>query len=173
MSLEVEMYNSTIYVNKKKFIFTAKLQCKYVNSYHINNVVVWFNMGPFFQGWGSCIYKIKNRPQFFFFSHSTHSLEKKVFYKHYGFKTFMNYWYFYSFTWFLTYENHLLKWKKKWQIQINIWDHHKLFFTSAITWHDIQQLSINLPEFTQFVQLNWQNNSCNLCKKLHNRSQKE
>ena len=30
---------------------------------------------------------------------------------------------------------------------------------SAITWHDIQQLSINLPEFTQFVQLmNWQNN---------------
>ena len=32
---------------------------------------------------------------------------------------------------------------------------------SAITWHDIQQLSINLPEFIQFVQLmNWQNNSC-------------
>jgi hypothetical protein len=35
------------------------------------------------------------------------------------------------------------------------------FFISAITWHDIQQLSIDLPEFTQFVQLvNWQNNSC-------------
>ena len=34
------------------------------------------------------------------------------------------------------------------------------FFISAITWHDIQKLSINLPEFTQFVQLmNWQNNS--------------
>ena len=27
------------------------------------------------------------------------------------------------------------------------------FFISAITCHDIQQLSINLPEFTQFVQL--------------------
>ena len=24
-----------------------------------------------------------------------------------------------------------------------------MFFISAITWHDIQQLSINLPEFTQ------------------------
>ena len=29
---------------------------------------------------------------------------------------------------------------------------------SAITWDDIQQLSINLPEFTQLM--NWQNNSC-------------
>ena len=27
------------------------------------------------------------------------------------------------------------------------------FFISAITWQDIQQLSINLPEFTRFVQL--------------------
>ena len=35
------------------------------------------------------------------------------------------------------------------------------FFISAITW---QQLSINLPEFTQFVQLmKRQNNSCYLC----------
>ena len=34
------------------------------------------------------------------------------------------------------------------------------FHISHITWHDIQQLSINLPEFTQFVQLmNWKNNS--------------
>ena len=34
------------------------------------------------------------------------------------------------------------------------------FFIPAITWHDIQQLSINLPEFTKVVQLmNWQNNS--------------
>ena len=33
-------------------------------------------------------------------------------------------------------------------------------FVSTITWHDIQQLSINLPEFTQIFQLmNWQNNS--------------
>ena len=31
------------------------------------------------------------------------------------------------------------------------------FFKSAISWHDIQQLSMNLPEFTKFVQLmNWQ-----------------
>ena len=36
-----------------------------------------------------------------------------------------------------------------------------VFSISAITWHDIQQLSTNLPEFTQFVQLmNWQNDSC-------------
>ena len=34
------------------------------------------------------------------------------------------------------------------------------FSISAITWHDIQQLSINLPEFTQFVQLMNRNNSC-------------
>ena len=35
------------------------------------------------------------------------------------------------------------------------------FFITAITWHDIQQFSLNLPEFTRFVQLmNWQNNSC-------------
>ena len=41
------------------------------------------------------------------------------------------------------------------------------FFISAITWHDIQQLSINLPEFTQFVQLmNWQNNSCKFVQKI-------
>ena len=34
------------------------------------------------------------------------------------------------------------------------------FFISGITCHDIQQLSINLPEFTQFLQLmNWLNNS--------------
>ena len=80
----------------KEIIFAEKnhIHCKIavqINSYHINNVVVWFNMGPFFQGWCSCIYKIKNRSQFFFSSHSTHSGEKKVFYKHYGFKTFMNY----------------------------------------------------------------------------------
>ena len=38
---------------------------------------------------------------------------------------------------------------------------------SAITWHDIQQLSMNLPEFTQFVQLmNWQNNSCKFVQKI-------
>ena len=37
------------------------------------------------------------------------------------------------------------------------------FFILAITWHDIQQLSMNLPEFIQFVQLmNLQNNSCKL-----------
>ena len=37
------------------------------------------------------------------------------------------------------------------------------FSISAKTWHDIQQLSINLPGFTQFVQhqlMNWQGNSC-------------
>ena len=35
------------------------------------------------------------------------------------------------------------------------------FFISAITWHDIQQLSIKLPEFTQFVQfMKRQNNPC-------------
>ena len=35
------------------------------------------------------------------------------------------------------------------------------FFISAITWHDIQQLSINLLEFTLFVQLlNCQNDLC-------------
>ena len=41
------------------------------------------------------------------------------------------------------------------------------FSISAITWHDIQQLSINLPKFAQFVQLmNWQNNSCKLVEKI-------
>ena len=35
-----------------------------------------------------------------------------------------------------------------------------------MTSHDIQQLSMNLPEFTQFVHVD-------LCKKLRNRSQKE
>ena len=36
------------------------------------------------------------------------------------------------------------------------------FFIWAITWHDIQKFSINLPEFTQFVQLiKWQNYSFN------------
>ena len=38
---------------------------------------------------------------------------------------------------------------------------------SVITWHDIQELSINLPEFTQFVQpMNWQNTSCNYVEKI-------
>ena len=47
------------------------------------------------------------------------------------------------------------------------------FSISDITWHGIQQLSINLPEFTHFGQLmNWQNNFANLCKKLRNRSKK-
>ena len=41
------------------------------------------------------------------------------------------------------------------------------FHISHITWHDIQQLSINLPEFTQFVQLvNWQNNSCKFVQRI-------
>ena len=44
------------------------------------------------------------------------------------------------------------------QVQVNNYEIDvNFFFISAITWHDIQQLSINLPEFTQFVQLmNWQ-----------------
>ena len=34
-------------------------------------------------------------------------------------------------------------------------------FSHIITWHDIQQLCINLPEITRFVQLmNWQTNPC-------------
>ena len=38
---------------------------------------------------------------------------------------------------------------------------------SAITWHDIQQLSTNLTEFTQFVQLmNWQNSKCKFVYKF-------
>ena len=46
-------------------------------------------------------------------------------------------------------------------VQINNYEIVVFFpYLSAITWHDIQQLFINLPKFTQFVQLmNWQNNS--------------
>ena len=42
-----------------------------------------------------------------------------------------------------------------------------MFSISAITWHDIQQLSINLPQFTHFFQLmNCQNISCKFVKKF-------
>ena len=46
------------------------------------------------------------------------------------------------------------------------------FFISAIKWHVIQQLSINLPEFTHYL---WTDKTIhvNLCKWLRNRSQKE
>ena len=38
------------------------------------------------------------------------------------------------------------------KIQVNYYEIFVIFFfISAITWHDIQQLSINLQEFTQFV----------------------
>ena len=48
------------------------------------------------------------------------------------------------------------------------------FFISTITWHNIQQLSINLLAFNQLVQLMiWQKIHANLCNKLRNRSQKE
>ena len=41
------------------------------------------------------------------------------------------------------------------------------FSISAITWQDIQQLSLNLPGFTHFVPLmNWQNNSCKFVWKI-------
>ena len=48
------------------------------------------------------------------------------------------------------------------QVQVNNYEIDvNFFFISAITWHDIQQLSINLPEFTKFFQLmNWRNNTC-------------
>ena len=37
-----------------------------------------------------------------------------------------------------------------------LWDRCKPLFIQAITWHDIvQQMSINLPEFPQFVHLIW------------------
>jgi hypothetical protein len=41
----------------------------------------------------------------------------------------------------------------------NIYEIDGIFFVQAINWHVIvQQLSVNLPEFTQLVQLiNWQN----------------
>ena len=60
-------------------------------------------------------------------------------------------------SWTLTY----FFWKIGKKIQVNNYEIVvTFFFISAITWHDIQQLSINLPGFTQFVQLiNWQNNS--------------
>ena len=56
-----------------------------------------------------------------------------------------------------------------------LWDRHKLFFISSITWHDIQQLSIkicqNLPNLFNL----WTDKTIhvNLCRKLHNRCQKE
>ena len=44
---------------------------------------------------------------------------------------------------------------------------YEIVVISAITWNDIQQLSISLPEFTHFVQLkNWQNYSVNLFLKI-------
>ena len=42
-------------------------------------------------------------------------------------------------------------------IQVNNYEIVINFFILAITWHDFQQLPINIPEFTHFVQ---QNNSC-------------
>ena len=61
----------------------------------------------------------------------------------------------------------IMFWFSVWYVcYSDYWVHVRLIimrslFISAITRHDIQQLSINLLEFTQFVQLmNWQNNSC-------------
>ena len=59
-------------------------------------------------------------------------------------------------------------------VQVN--DYEIVVKIFHITWHDIQHVSINLPEFTHFVQLmNWKKKTIhvNLWKKLRNRSQKE
>ena len=62
----------------------------------------------------------------------------------------------------LTHERvHNIKGMKNKFLQVNNYESVVNFSISAITWHDIQQSFINLPEFTLFVQLmNWQNNSC-------------
>ena len=45
-------------------------------------------------------------------------------------------------------------------LQVNNYEIVKTFFISAITWPDIQQLSIYLPEFHCVQLVNWKNNSC-------------
>ena len=51
---------------------------------------------------------------------------------------------------------------------------YEIVVRSAMTWHDIQELSMNLPEFTSLFNL-WTDKTIrvNLCKELRNRSHKE